>query len=141
MLQCLHLDTPLLKQQNTKKLTKNNCVHLGQILDPKDTKRPKSSSATFEEPGAKTGCWEQKHSTELPPAHNTTRGVGGPPKPPSGPTPGHTPTLTPYQEQACPTLGSEQTKELLFVLSSPCCSRGRSKALPEFLVRHLINFY
>ena len=37
LLQCLHLDTRLLGQQNTKKLqgTKNNCVHaqLGQILD------------------------------------------------------------------------------------------------------------
>ena len=37
LLQCLHLDTPLLEQQDTKKLygTKNNCVHvqLGQILD------------------------------------------------------------------------------------------------------------
>ena len=37
VLQCLHLDTPLLQQQNTKKLygPKNNCVHthLGQILD------------------------------------------------------------------------------------------------------------
>ena len=35
LLQCLYLDTPLLQQQNTKKLhgTKNNCVHvpLGQI--------------------------------------------------------------------------------------------------------------
>ena len=50
----------------------------------------------------------------------------------SGLTPGHTPTLTPCKEQACPTLGSEQTKELLFVLSSPCYSRGPSKALPEF---------
>ena len=40
--------TPLLKQQNSKKLhgTKNNCVHaqLGQILDPKDTKRPKNNN-------------------------------------------------------------------------------------------------
>ena len=47
VLQCLHLDTPLLQKQNTKKLygTKNNCVHaqLGQILDPKDTKRPKKT--------------------------------------------------------------------------------------------------
>ena len=38
-LQCLHLDSPLLQQQNTKKLygTKNNCMHvqLGQILDQK----------------------------------------------------------------------------------------------------------
>ena len=37
LLQCLHLDTPLLQQQNTKRLkeTKNNCVHaqVGQIMD------------------------------------------------------------------------------------------------------------
>ena len=45
--QCLHLDTPLLKQQGTKKLyrTKNNCTSgkLGQILDKwyKETKKPK----------------------------------------------------------------------------------------------------
>ena len=39
VLQSLHLDTPLLKLQNTKKLyrTKNNWLHVqvGQILDPK----------------------------------------------------------------------------------------------------------
>ena len=43
-----------------------NCVHaqLGQILDPKDTKKPKHPAATFEEPGvknrvlgAKAGYW------------------------------------------------------------------------------------
>ena len=71
VLQCLHLDTPLLKQQNTKRLygTKTNCVHaqLGQILDPKDSKRPKTPTATFEEPGAKTGCWEQKQGTAYAP--------------------------------------------------------------------------
>ena len=43
-----NLDIPLLKQQNTKKLhgTKNNCMHaqLGQILDPRDTKRPNNNN-------------------------------------------------------------------------------------------------
>ena len=31
-----------------------NCVHtqLGQFLDPKDTKKPKNPTATFEKPGA-----------------------------------------------------------------------------------------
>ena len=62
LLQCLLLDTPLLKQRNTEKLhgTKNNCTHaqLGQILDPKDTKRPKKPTATFEEPGAETELGE-----------------------------------------------------------------------------------
>ena len=58
-LQSLHLDTPLLEQQNTKELygTKHNRMHvqLGQILDPKDTKRPKIATASFEKPGAKSG--------------------------------------------------------------------------------------
>ena len=37
VLQCSHLDTHLLKPQNTKKLygTKNNCVHIKIILDQK----------------------------------------------------------------------------------------------------------
>ena len=45
VLRCLHLDTLLLEQQNTKKLygTKSNCVHtqVGQILDKryKETKK------------------------------------------------------------------------------------------------------
>ena len=56
--------TPLFQQQNASKLygTKNNCMHaqLGQIVDKryKETKK----TATFEEPGAKAGGWEQKQS-------------------------------------------------------------------------------
>ena len=42
-------------------------LQLGQILDSKDTKRPKNPTATFEEPGAKKGCQEQKQSTEHAP--------------------------------------------------------------------------
>ena len=46
LLQCLHLDKRLLKQQNTKKLqgTKNNRVHvqLGQIMDNKIQNDPKN---------------------------------------------------------------------------------------------------
>ena len=72
VLQSLDLDTPLLQQQNSKKLhgPKNNCVpaQLGQILDPKDTKRPKSPPDIFEDPGAKTECQEQKQT----PIHTTT---------------------------------------------------------------------
>ena len=45
VLQCLHLDTPLLEQQNTKKPygTKNNCMNaqLGQIMDRKIQKTEK----------------------------------------------------------------------------------------------------
>ena len=66
LLRCLHLDTPLLQQQNIKKLpgTKNNCMHaqLQEILD-KRYKETKKSTTTFEEPGVKTGCWEQNEGT------------------------------------------------------------------------------
>ena len=75
VLQCLHLDTPLLEQQNTKKLdgTKNNCMHmqLGQILD-KRYKDQKNPTATFEEPRAKAGGREQKQVLCMPPTHNTS---------------------------------------------------------------------
>ena len=76
VLQCLHLDTPLLKQQNTKKL-KVNCMHaqLGQIMDKKMQKTKKTPTATLEEPGAKTGCWEQKQGTEHAPC--TQHHLGG----------------------------------------------------------------
>ena len=58
----------------------------------------------------------------------------------SGQTRGPTPTLTPYKEPACPLSQSEQ--ETLFLVFSPsCCSRSPNKALHEFLVWPLINFY
>ena len=41
----------------------------------------KSPTATSEEPGAKTGCQEQKQGPECAPALNTTRRVGKMPKP------------------------------------------------------------
>ena len=69
VLQCLHLDTPLLEQQNTKKLygTKNKCVHaqLGQILDPKDTETKKTQLPLLKR-------LEQNRVLHKPPAHNTT---------------------------------------------------------------------
>ena len=37
-------------------------VQLGQILDPKDTKKPKKPTATFEELEAKTQLGEQNYS-------------------------------------------------------------------------------
>ena len=60
-------------------------------------------------------------------------------------TPGHTLTLTPCKEQARPSTpwpqGASQQGNLLFVLTPPCCRKGPNKALPEFLVWPLINFY
>jgi len=110
-LQCLYLDTPLL-EQNIKKLygTKNNGMHiqLGQTLDPKDTRRPKNPTATFEEPGAKAGyCPCPLHTTPL-------KGWAKHLSHPSSPTPGHTPTLTPHKEPAHSALGSKRGNQLLF---------------------------
>ena len=86
VLQSLHPDTPLLEQLNTKKLyrTKNKCMHaqLGQILDPKDTKRPKNSISTSEKPRVQKRYWERKQVLCMPPVLNTTWMVGKPPKPP-----------------------------------------------------------
>lgn len=65
VLKCLHLDTPHLKKQNTKKLYGlKMTVHaqLGQILDPKVTET-KTPTATFEKLGAKMMCQEQRQGT------------------------------------------------------------------------------
>ena len=115
MLKCLHLDTPLLEQQNTKKLygTKINYVHvqLGQILDKrfKETKKPSCQFwrvwSKSRRSGAKAGyCACPLHT--MPP-----KGWANHLSHPSGMTPGHTPTLTPYKEQARPHSGSKQARE------------------------------
>ena len=58
LLQCLHLDKPLLQQQNTKKLqgTKNNFMHgqLGQIMNKK-IQKDQNPTATSEVSRAKAG--------------------------------------------------------------------------------------
>ena len=88
MLQSLHLDTPLLEQQNTKKLygTTNNCMHAqwGQILAPKETKKKKNPAA-LKEPGGKTCCWEQKQDIAQTPLADIISEVGKAPKPPLWP--------------------------------------------------------
>ena len=102
VLQCWHLDTPLLKLQNTKKLygTKNNGVHvhLGQILDQKIRKTQETSTATSEEPGEEKQWVGSKSSLHATPAKGRADHLSHP----SSPTPGHTPTLTPYKEQVLP---------------------------------------
>ena len=114
MLKCLHLDTPLLQEQNTKKLygTKNNYGYakLGQILDKRDQNTQLPLLKSLEQ---KKGCWEQKQGTAHAPC--TTKGVGKSPKPPLQPNPWTHPTLIPYEEQACPCPRSKQARE-------PVCS-------------------
>ena len=92
VLQSLYLDTPLLEQWYTKKLygTKNNSMHaqLGQILDPKDTKRSKNPTGHF------WGAWSKKQGVRnksrvlsMSPALSSTRGVGRISKPALWPDP------------------------------------------------------
>ena len=111
-----------------------NCIHvqLGHMLNPKDTRRPKTQLLLLR-------SWEQKAASCACPLHAT---------PPKGwakhlshlpsLTPGHTPILTPCKEKACPSLGASQQGNLLFVLIHPCCSKCPNKG---FLVWPLINFY
>ena len=144
-LQCLHLDTPLLQQQNTKKLsgTKNNCMPAVRVNSgPKRYKETKKPNCHFWRAWSKSRGWGPRagycaHPLHTPPPKGWAKHLSHP----SGPTPGHTPTLTPYKEQARPSQGANKQGNLLFVLTAHCCSRGPSKALPEFLVWTLINFY
>ena len=128
-LQCLHLDTPLFKQQNTKKLygTKiNACMCSWGKFWTKDTKRPKIPNATFEEPGAKAGyCAHTLHTPQ-------SKGWANHLSHPSSPTPRQTSTLNPHWEQAPPLLWEQTSKGTccLFLLPS-ACSRGPNKTLPE----------
>ena len=101
-LQCLHLDTPLLPQQNTKKPygTKNSCV-LGQSSTNSGQKIQRDQEnqlPLLRNLERKQGSQEQKQFTlhicmplhTIPPkrwANNLSH--------PSGLTPGHIPTLTP----------------------------------------------
>ena len=78
-LQCLHLDTPLLGnriQGNCMGLKITVCTHSwGKFWTQKIKKRPKNPTATLEEPGAKTGLWEQKQGTVHDPCtHHHLRG-------------------------------------------------------------------
>ena len=145
-LQSLHLNTRLLQQQNTKKLhgTKNNHMHaqLGQILDPKDTKRPINPLSLLKSLEPRQGVRSKSRVLHTPPAHNTTQGVGKETKPPLGPDPWTHPYPHRKEGRGCLPL-REWTEQgnLLFILTPHCCSRGPSKAWPKFLFWSLINFY
>ena len=71
VLQCLHLDKPLLQQQNTKRKyeTKNNCeyVQLGQILD-KRYKETKTQLPLLKSLEQKQGVRIKSRVLSMPPA-------------------------------------------------------------------------
>ena len=83
--------------------------------------------------------WKQKKGyCTCPPALNTTRGWANHLSYPSSLTPGHTPTLTPYKKRAhTHPLGSKREPVML----PTAARRSPSKALCEFLVWPLVNFY
>ena len=76
----------------------------------------------------------------VPPAHSTTKGVGKPPTPPLPLIPEPAPALTAHREPASPWLG-EQAREPITFFTPSHCYRDPSKALLEFLIWSLINFY
>ena len=83
---------------NSKGLKITPCIHSWGKLWTKDAKRPKNPAATSEDPGAKTGCQEQKQVTEhLTPAAGWAEHVSHL----FGSNTGHFPNLTPCKEQAC----------------------------------------
>ena len=51
-------------------------VQLDQILDPQNSERPKNQTDSFEEPGAKTECQEQKQGTAHTPCTQHHQGGG-----------------------------------------------------------------
>ena len=79
----------------------------------------------------------------MPPAHNTTKGVGKTPKPPLWPDPWTHPYPHPISGTSSPApLREQASKETCYLfLLPPCCSRDSNKALPEFVVWPLISFY
>lgn len=70
-------------------------VQLGQTIDNKIQKDPKTPNATSEDLGEKPGGREQKQVLCMSPALNSTKAVGRPISHRSIPTPGSTVPLTP----------------------------------------------
>ena len=122
LLQCMRLDTPLLQQQNTKKLygIKNNWSKFWT----KDTRRPIDTYCRFWRVWSKCGLLRKS------PAHNITKGGGETPELPFQPDPWTHPYPHSHEEPARPHLREQAL-----------CSRDPSNALPEFLVWPLVNFY
>ena len=97
----------------------------GKFWNQKIQRDQKNPTATFEGPGAKTGCWEQKQGTVQGPLHTAPpKGWAKHLSHPSSQTPGQTPSLTPYKEQACCPLRSRQARELVVCSRCPLLQQG-----------------
>lgn len=131
LLQCLCLNKLLLKQQKRKKLygTKNSYMHvqLGQILDKKIPKTKTFNCHLWKDwcktgvLGRKAGYCTYPHPSQYHQSH------------PSGPSPGHTPTLTSYKGQLAPTSQGSEQGNLLFFLHSLAAARDLVKTCWNFL--------
>lgn len=127
-----HLSLSNKIQRNCVGLKITMCRHSwGKFWTQKIQRDQTTQLPTLEEPGAKTGCQEQKRGAEC--ASCTKRHLSGRAKHPSSLTPGHTPTLAPRKEQACPPPG-EVSKQgnLLLVLASPAASGAPGKPRLNF---------
>ena len=129
LLQCCNVCTWTHLPLNNKR-QKNNymelkitaCMRSQGKFWTKDTRRPKNPTAASEEPGVKTGCWEQKHGTEHAPCTPHHQRVGKTPKPPLRPDPWTHPYPHPIQGTSLPPQGA--SKGICCLFSQPPASVG-----------------
>ena len=144
LLQCSHRDTPLLEQWNIKKFygTKNACMcSWGKFWTPKIQRDQTIQLPLLKNLDQKLGVGEKAGCCSCPMEKTPLKGWADHLSRPSSLIPGHSPILSPYKEQVAPSWGVSEQGNLLVVLTLQCHSRGPNKALPEFLVWPLINFY
>ena len=99
-------------QRNYMGLKITACMCSWDKFQAKDTNKPKKPIATFEEPGAKNQVLGAKAGycscpLKLTPPEGWAKHLSHP----SGPTPGHTPTLIPYKKQTHPSPREQVSKE------------------------------
>ena len=144
MLQSLHLDTPLLEQQNTKKLygTTNNCMHAQWGFSnsgPKRYKRDKKKNLPpWKNLEGKHGVGNKSRILHKPHLQTSPQRWAKHLSHPSGPTDRHTSTLklVPLSEQA-------RKGRCCWLSLNPFCSRAAvslawSSCLPS---SQLVHFY
>ena len=113
-------------------------TELGQILD-KRYKETKKRRCHFWTAWSK-GFGGKSKVLIMPPTHNTTREVGKPPMLSFCPNSWTHPYTYSISGTSSTQQGSKQGN-LSLVLTPHCCSRNPNKALPEFLVWLVVNFY
>ena len=110
-------------------------AQLGQILDKRYKKTKKAQLSLLKSWEQKLGGGSKTGVLRMPPELNTTKGWANHLSHPSSLTPGPTPTLTTYKEQACPTSGSEQASKATYYLFSlpPAAAETPVKLCLNFL--------